>query len=108
VHATGSRRVRMRASMRLGAGRRKYSLCFRKDEDPHLQATRFDVDCLDPEIAPGEWAPHGFPAGLAPIGEAETGNEMIADAGRSARLDIRSLNPDLGVRKKNEVLAVDW
>jgi arginase len=73
------------------------------DGDTHLHVS-FDVDCLDPEIAPGVGTI--VPGGLS-YREAQLCMEMIADTGRVASLDIMELNPALDVRNKTAVLAVD-
>jgi arginase len=64
----------------------------------------FDVDFLDPEIAPGVGTT--VPGGLS-YREAQLCMEMIADSGRIGSLDIMELNPALDVRNKTAVLAVD-
>jgi arginase len=71
--------------------------------DTHLHVS-FDVDFLDPEIAPGVGTT--VPGGLS-YREAQLCMEMIADTGRLASLDIMELNPALDVRNKTAVLAVD-
>lgn len=73
------------------------------DDNTHLHVS-FDVDFLDPEIAPG--------VGTTVMGgptyrEAQLCMEMIADTGRLASLDVMELNPALDVRNKTAVLAVD-
>jgi arginase len=73
------------------------------DEHTHLHVS-FDVDCLDPEIAPGVGTT--VPGGLS-YREAQLCMEMICDTGRVASLDIMELNPALDVRNKTAVLAVD-
>jgi arginase len=73
------------------------------DDDTHLHVS-FDVDCLDPEIAPGVGTT--VPGGLS-YREAQLCMEMIADTGRVGSLDIMELNPALDVRNKTAVLAVD-
>ena len=73
------------------------------DAETHLHVS-FDVDCLDPEIAPGVGTT--VPGGLS-YREAQLCMEMIADTGRVASLDIMELNPALDVRNKTAVLAVD-
>jgi len=73
------------------------------DGDTHLHVS-FDVDCLDPEIAPGVGTI--VPGGLS-YREAQLCMEMIADTGRVASLDIMELNPALDVRNKTAALAVD-
>ena len=71
--------------------------------DTHLHVS-FDVDFLDPEIAPGVGTT--VPGGLS-YREAQLCMEMIADTGRMASLDIMELNPALDERNKTAVLAVD-
>jgi arginase len=71
--------------------------------DTHLHVS-FDVDFLDPEIAPGVGT---TVAGGLSYREAQLCMEMIADTGRMASLDIMELNPALDVRNKTAVLAVD-
>jgi arginase len=73
------------------------------DADTHLHIS-FDVDFLDPEIAPGVGTT--VPGGLS-YREAQLCMEMIADTGQVASLDIMELNPALDVRNKTAVLAVD-
>ena len=73
------------------------------EPDTHLHVS-FDVDFLDPEIAPGVGTT--VPGGLS-YREAQLCMEMIADTARVASLDIMELNPALDVRNKTAVLAVD-
>ena len=73
------------------------------DERTHLHVS-FDVDFLDPDIAPGVGTT--VPGGPT-YREAQLCMEMIADSGRLASLDIVELNPALDVRNKTAVLAVD-
>jgi arginase len=73
------------------------------DTNTHLHVS-FDVDFLDPEIAPG--------VGTTIMGgptyrEAQMCMEMIADTGRLASLDVMELNPALDVRNRTAELAVD-
>ena len=73
------------------------------DADTHLHVS-FDVDFLDPEIAPGV-------ATVVPGGpsyrEAQLCMEMIADTGCLASIDIMELNPALDVRNRTAEVAVD-
>jgi arginase len=69
----------------------------------HLHVS-FDVDFLDPEIAPGVGT---TVAGGMSYREAQLCMEMIADTGLMASLDIMELNPALDVRNKTALLAVD-
>ena len=73
------------------------------DADTHLHVS-FDVDFLDPAIAPGVGTT--VPGGPT-YREAQLCMEMIADSGRLASLDIMELNPALDVRNSTAVLAVD-
>jgi arginase len=73
------------------------------DANTHLHVS-FDVDFLDPEIAPGVGTT--VPGGPT-YREAQLCMEMIADTGRLASLDVMELNPALDVRNKTAELAVD-
>jgi arginase len=73
------------------------------DEDTHLHVS-FDVDFLDPEIAPGVGTT--VPGGPT-YREAQLCMEMIADTGRLASLDVMELNPALDVRNRTALVAVD-
>jgi arginase len=73
------------------------------DAETHLHVS-FDVDFLDPEIAPG--------VGTRVLGgptyrEAQLCMEMIADTRRMASLDLVELNPAFDVHNRTAVLAVD-
>ena len=69
----------------------------------HLHVS-FDVDFLDPDIAPGVGT---TVSGGPTYREAQLCMEMIADSGRLASLDIMELNPALDVRNRTAELAVD-
>jgi arginase len=73
------------------------------DGETHLHVS-FDVDFLDPEIAPGVGTT--VPGGPT-YREAQLCMEMIADTGRLASLDIVELNPAFDVRNRTAALAVD-
>jgi len=73
------------------------------DDDTHLHVS-FDVDFLDPSIAPGVGTT--VPGGPN-YREAQLVMEMIADTGRLASLDIVELNPALDSRNATAELAVD-
>lgn len=73
------------------------------DENTHLHVS-FDVDFLDPSIAPGVGTT--VPGGPN-YREAQLVMEMIADSGRLASLDIVELNPILDKRNRTAKLAVD-
>jgi arginase len=73
------------------------------DAHTHLHVS-FDVDFLDPGIAPGVGTT--VPGGPT-YREAQLCMEMIADTGRLASLDVMELNPALDVRNQTALLAVD-
>jgi arginase len=71
--------------------------------DAHLHVS-FDVDFLDPDIAPGVGtAVRGGPTWR----EAQLCMEMLADTGRVGSLDIVELNPALDVRNRTAEVAVE-
>ena len=73
------------------------------DANTHLHVS-FDVDFLDPSIAPGvDTAIKGGPT----YREAQLCMEMIADTGRLGSLDVMELNPALDVRNGTAEVAVD-
>ncbi len=73
------------------------------DANTHLHVS-FDVDFLDPDIAPGvQTTVRGGPT----YREAQLCMEMIADTGALASLDVMELNPALDVRNRTAELAVD-
>lgn len=73
------------------------------DADTHLHVS-FDVDFLDPEIAPGVGTT--IPGGPN-YREAQLAMEMIADRGCLGSLDIVELNPAFDVRNRTATLTVD-
>jgi arginase (EC 3.5.3.1) len=72
------------------------------DADTHLHVS-FDVDMLDPVIAPGTGT--RVPGGVN-YREAQLIMEMIADTGRMASLDLVEVNPALDKRNATAKLAV--
>ncbi|MHA6204649.1 arginase [Dyella soli] len=73
------------------------------DENTHLHVS-FDVDFLDPSIAPGVGTTvRGGPN----YREAQLCMEMIADTGRIGSLDIVELNPAFDKKNQTARLAVD-
>ncbi|WP_243049962.1 arginase [Dyella sp. RRB7] len=73
------------------------------DENTHLHVS-FDVDFLDPTIAPGVGTTvRGGPN----YREAQLCMEMIADTGRIGSLDIVELNPAFDKKNQTARLAVD-
>jgi arginase len=73
------------------------------DANTHLHVS-FDVDFLDPDVAPGVGTT--IPGGPT-YREAQLCMEMIADTGRLASLDVMELNPALDVRNKTAMVALD-
>ena len=73
------------------------------DANTHVHVS-FDVDFLDPGIAPGVGTT--VPGGPN-YREAQLVMEMIADTGRMGSLDIVELNPVLDNKNATAVLAVD-
>jgi arginase len=73
------------------------------DANTHLHVS-FDVDFLDPSIAPGvDTAIKGGPT----YREAQLCMEMIADTGLLGSLEVMELNPALDVRNGTAEVAVD-
>jgi arginase len=73
------------------------------DEDTHVHVS-FDVDFLDPAIAPGVGTT--VPGGPN-YREAQLVMEMIADTGLLGSLDIVELNPAFDEHNRTGILAVD-
>ena len=73
------------------------------DANTHLHLS-FDVDMLDPPIAPGTGT--RVPGGVN-YREAQLIMEMVADCGRLASLDLVEVNPALDRRNMTAKLAVD-
>lgn len=73
------------------------------DANTHLHVS-FDVDFLDPAIAPG--VATTVPGGPT-YREAQLCMEMIADTGRMGSLDIMELNPACDAHNRTGILAVD-
>jgi arginase len=73
------------------------------DRDTHLHVS-FDVDFLDPDIAPGVGTT--VPGGPS-YREAQLCMEMVADTGALASLDVMELNPALDVHNRSAEVAVD-
>ena len=73
------------------------------DVNTHLHVS-FDVDFLDPDVAPGV----GTTGRRGPTNrEAQLCMEMIADTGRLASMDVMELNPAMDVRNATAEVAVD-
>ena len=73
------------------------------DGDTHLHVS-FDVDFLDPQIAPGVGTT--VPGGPT-YREAQLCMEMIADSAQLGSLDVMELNPAFDVQNKTARLTVD-
>jgi arginase len=73
------------------------------DGNTHLHVS-FDVDVLDPSIAPGTGTP--VPGGIN-YREAQLVMEMIADTGRLGSLDIVEVNTALDTGNATAELTVD-
>ena len=73
------------------------------DDDTHLHVS-FDVDMLDPSIAPGTGTK--VPGGVN-YREAQLIMEMIADTGRMGSLDIVEVNPVLDAGNTTAELTVE-
>src|SRR4029077_19551061 len=73
------------------------------DGDTHLHVS-FDVDFLDPDIAPGVGT--RVPGGPT-YREAQLCMEMIADTHRLASLDVVELNPAFDVHNSTTEIAAD-
>ena len=73
------------------------------DDNTHLHVS-FDVDFIDPPLAPGVGTP--VPGGPT-YREAQLCMEMIADTGRLCSLDIVEINPAMDIRNQTALLAVE-
>lgn len=73
------------------------------DEDTHVHLS-FDVDFLDPDVAPGVGTPvRGGPTWR----EAQLCMEMLADTGRVGSVDIVELNPAQDLRNRSAECVVE-
>jgi arginase len=73
------------------------------DDNTHLHVS-FDVDFLDPVMAPGV----GTTVGGGPTyREAHLCMEMLADPGHMASMDLMELNPALDEKNRTALVAVD-
>ena len=103
VHEAGLEVFDMRYIDEMGMRHTMEQALMGLDDNTHLHVS-FDVDFLDPEIAPGVGTT--VPGGPT-YREAQLCMEMIADTGRLASLDVMELNPALDVRNRTALLAVD-
>jgi arginase len=102
VHEQGLEVFDMRYIDEVGVRRTMELALAGLDANTHLHVS-FDVDFLDPDIAPGVGTT--VPGGPT-YREAQLCMEMIADTGRLGSLDMMELNPALDVRNKTAELAV--
>jgi len=103
VHDTGLDIYDMRYIDEMGMKRVMEEALGGIDSDTHLHVS-FDVDFLDPGIAPGVGTT--VPGGPN-YREAQLCMEMIADSGRLGSVDIVELNPAFDEHNKTAILAVD-
>ena len=103
VHQTGLEVFDMRYIDEMGMRHTMELALATLDAQTHLHVS-FDVDFLDPPIAPGVGTT--VPGGPS-YREAQLCMEMIADTGRLGSLDVMELNPALDVRNQTAELAVD-
>ena len=103
VHDVGLDIYDMRHIDEVGMQRTMEDALAAMDDNTHLHVS-FDVDFLDPGIAPavGTTVPGG-----PNYREAQLCMEMIADTGRMASLDIVELNPAFDDHNKTARLVVD-
>jgi arginase len=103
VHEIGFEVFDMRYIDEMGMRQTMQTALAGLDRNTHLHVS-FDVDFLDPEIAPGVGT---TVAGGPSYREAQLCMEMIADTGLLASLDIMELNPAFDVRNRTAAVAVD-
>jgi len=103
VHQAGLEVFDMRFVDELGMRHAMELALATMDPGTHLHVS-FDVDFLDPEIAPGVGTT--VPGGPT-YRESQLCMEMIADSGRLGSLDVMELNPAFDVQNKTARLTVD-
>ena len=103
VHASGHEVFDMRYIDEMGMRQTMANALKGMDENTHLHVS-FDVDFLDPQIAPG--VPTTVKGGPT-YREAQLCMEMIADTGRMRSLDIMELNPAFDVHNRTAEVAID-
>ena len=103
VHAQGLEVFDMRYIDEMGMRSTMEQALMELDDNTHLHVS-FDVDFLDPDIAPGVGTTvRGGPT----YREAQLCMEMIADTGLLASMDVMELNPALDERNRTAEVAVD-
>jgi len=103
VHDIGLEIFDMRYIDEVGMKRAMTEALAGVDANTHLHVS-FDVDFLDPSIAPGVGTT--VPGGPN-YREAQLCMEMIADSGRLCSLDVMELNPAFDEHNRTASLAVD-
>ena len=103
VHAAGLEVFDMRYIDEMGMRHTMQTALAGMDANTHLHVS-FDVDFLDPDIAPGVGTT--VPGGPT-YREAQLCMEMIADTGLLGSLDVMELNPALDVRNRTAEVALD-
>src|SRR5690348_1992635 len=103
VHDIGLEILDMRYVDEVGMKRAMVEALSGMDHNTHLHVS-FDVDFLDPSIAPGVGTT--VPGGPN-YREAQLCMEMIADSGRLGSLDVMELNPAFDDHNRTAKLAVD-
>ncbi len=103
VHELGFEVFDMRYIDELGMRAAMSAALVGLDRDTHLHVS-FDIDFLDPDIAPGVGTT--VPGGPS-YREAQLCMEMVADTGLLASLDIMELNPALDMHNRSAEVAVD-
>ena len=103
VHELGFEVFDMRYVDETGMRQTMHAALAGLDRDTHLHVS-FDVDFLDPDIAPGVGTT--VPGGPS-YREAQLCMEMVADTGLLASLDIMELNPALDVHNRSAEVTVD-
>jgi arginase len=103
VHEAGHEVFDMRYIDEVGMRQAMLKALAGMDDKTHLHVS-FDVDFLDPLIAPG--VPTTVPGGPT-YREAQLCMEMIADTKRMGSLDIMELNPVFDVHNRTAEVAID-
>ena len=103
VHEAGLEVFDMRFIDELGMRHAMELALATMDPGTHLHVS-FDVDFLDPEIAPGVGT---TVSGGPTYREAQLCMEMIADSAQLGSLDVMELNPAFDVQNKTARLTVD-
>jgi arginase len=103
VHELGFEVYDMRYIDETGMRQTMHAALAGLDRSTHLHVS-FDVDFLDPDIAPGVGTT--VPGGPS-YREAQLCMEMVADTGLLGSLDVMELNPALDVHNRSAEVTVD-